>query len=93
MLTEKGYNVHGITRRIVGSERIKIHTADLTDSSAITSIIEKVRPDEIYNLAAESNVFNPFGDPFYTTDVNGVGVTRILDAIKKSELMDTIRLF
>ena len=93
LLTEKGYNVHGITRRIVGSERIKIHTADLTDSSAITSIIEKVRPDEIYNLAAESNVFNPFGDPFYTTDVNGVGVTRILDAIKKSELMDTIRLF
>ena len=49
-LLSKGYDVHGITRRIVGSERVKIHPVDITDSTALTSIIEKVRPDEIYNL-------------------------------------------
>ena len=88
LLTEKGYDVHGITRRIVGSERVKIYPLDITDSTALTSIIEKVRPDEIYNFAAESNVFNPFEDPLYTTDVNGVAVARIIEAIKSCGLIE-----
>ena len=92
LLTEKGYDVHGITRRIVGSERVKIHPVDITDSTALTSIIEKVRPDEIYNFAAESNVFNPFEDPLYTTDVNGVAVARIIEAIKSCGLIEKTRL-
>ena len=95
LLTQKGYTVHGTSRQALGSEdaRIKIYTCNLTDSSGIRSIIERVKPDEIYNLAAESNVFNPFGDPLYTTDVNAVGVMRILDALKEFQMLNTTRLF
>ena len=81
LLLEKGYVVHGIKRQ----------DCDLTDTYQITSLIEEVRPDEIYNLAAESNVFKPFADPLYTTDINGTVVTRILEAIRSLGLIDTTR--
>ena len=92
LLLEKGYEVHGISRRPVGAESIVIHYGDITDSSVLASIISEVRPDEIYNLAAESNVFKPFDDPLHTTEVNGVAVCHILEAIKEAGLLDKTRL-
>jgi len=80
-LLDKGYRVHGL----------KHNECDLSNVSEITSIIDEVRPDEIYNLAAESNVFKPFADPLYTTDINGLVVTRILESIRSLGLIDKIR--
>lgn len=98
LLLEKGYEVHGIIRRasVFNTERIdhiyrdqhnpnvtmKLHYGDLTDSSNLNRIIEKVEPDEIYNLGAQSHVQVSFEVPEYTAEVDGIGTLRILDAIR-----------
>ncbi len=101
-LLEKGYEVHGIIRRSssfntkridylfedpeIGNKRLFLHHGDLTDSSNLNRIIEKVKPDEIYNLAAQSHVQVSFEVPEYTAETDGIGTLRILDAIKESGL-------
>ena len=100
LLLEKGYEVHGIIRRAstfntsridhlyqdphVNGVRFFLHYGDLSDSSNISRIIEKVQPDEIYHLGAQSHVRVSFDIPEYTGDVVGLGTVRILDAIKES---------
>lgn len=99
-LLEKGYEVHGIIRRSstfntkridhlfqdteIGNKTLFLHHGDLTDSSNLNRLIEKIRPDEIYNLAAQSHVQVSFEVPEYTAETDGIGTLRILDAIKKS---------
>lgn len=102
LLLEKGYEVHGIIRRAssFNTERIDhlykdphinnvkmfLHYGDLSDSSSISRLIEKIKPDEIYNLAAQSHVKVSFDNPEYTADVTGIGTVRILDAIKDAHI-------
>lgn len=102
LLLEKGYEVHGIIRRSssfntsridhlyqdphVNNVRLFLHYGDLSDSSNISRLIEKIQPDEIYNLGAQSHVRVSFDVPEYTGDVDGLGTLRILDAIKESGL-------
>ena len=87
-LLEKGYEVHGITRRasisntaridhLIAANSITLHDGDLSDSNSIYRIISEVKPDEIYNLAAQSHVQNSFDVPIYTGDVDAIGVLRI----------------
>lgn len=100
LLLEKGYEVHGIIRRAstLNTKRIDhlykdphnknvkmfLHYGDMTDSSNLNRILEKVKPDEIYNLAAQSHVKVSFEVPEYTAEVDGIGVLRFLDAIKET---------
>jgi GDPmannose 4,6-dehydratase len=92
-LLDKGYEVHGTLKRNSVSEnqtsrlndiydRIKLHYADLTDLSSLISVIQKVNPDEIYNLAAQSHVRISFDQPLYTANVTGVGTLNLLEAVK-----------
>ena len=101
-LLKKGYEVHGIIRRAstfntkridhlfenpkIGNVKLFLHHGDLTDSSNLNRIIEKVKPDEIYNLAAQSHVQVSFEVPEYTAETDGIGTLRIFDAIKESGL-------
>lgn len=101
-LLEKGYEVHGLIRRASYFNRSRIdhlhtesaktgnrfalHYGDMTDSSNLNRILEKVRPDEIYNLAAQSHVRVSFEVPEYTADVDATGTLRILDAIRETGL-------
>lgn len=97
LLLNKGYNVHGIKRRssLINTERIDglffdkklaerfhLHYGDLTDSSNLLRIIQLTKPDEIYNLAAQSHVQVSFEVPEYTANSDGLGVLRILEAIR-----------
>ncbi len=100
LLLEKGYEVHGMIRRSssFNTERIDhiyrdrhetgvklfLHSGDLTDSSNINRLVERIRPDEIYNLAAQSHVQVSFEVPEYTAESDGVGVLRLLDAIRET---------
>jgi GDPmannose 4,6-dehydratase len=102
LLLDKGYEVHGIIRRAstFNTERIdhiyqdpheenvrlKLHYGDMTDSSNLSRLVEKINPDEIYNLAAQSHVGTSFEIPEYTTDVDAMGTLRLLDAIKEAEV-------
>ena len=102
LLLEKGYEVHGIIRRAssfntgridhlyqdphVNDVKMFLHYGDLTDSSGISRLIEKIQPDEIYNLAAQSHVGVSFESPEYTADVTGLGTLRLLDAIKDTRV-------
>jgi len=90
-LLEKGYEVHGITRRasIANTARIEhildkitLHDGDLSDSSSLIRVISMVQPDEIYNLAAQSHVQVSFDVPEYSGDVDAIGVLRILEAVR-----------
>ena len=103
-LLEKGYEVHGITRRIsisntqridhlLADNKIKIHDGDLSDGNSIVRIINEVQPDEIYNLAAQSHVGNSFDVPIYTGDVDALGVLRILDAVHQLGLDKKTRIY
>ena len=99
-LLEKGYEVHGTIRRasVFTTERIDhlyrdpheknvrllLHYGDLTDSSNLNRLVEKIKPDEIYNLGAQSNVKVSFEVPEYTAEVDAVGTLRLLDAIKEA---------
>lgn len=101
LLIEKGYEVHGIIRRhsTICTERIDhlyyderlqdrffLHYGDLTDSCNLDALIAKIRPDEVYNLAAQSHVAVSFEVPEYTAEATGVGTIRLLDAIRQSGL-------
>lgn len=103
-ILEKGYEVHGITRRIsisntqridhlLAANKIKIHDGDLSDGNSIVRIINEVQPDEIYNLAAQSHVGNSFDVPIYTGDVDALGVLRILDAVHQLGLDKKTRIY
>lgn len=91
LLLDKGYEVHGITRRASISntaridhiiDKIKLHDGDLSDSSSLIRIINLVQPNEIYNLAAQSHVQVSFDVPEYSGDVDALGVLRILEAVR-----------
>ena len=93
LLLEKGYEVHGMIRRSstfntsrLNDSRLFLHYGDLSDSSSINHIIEKVRPDEVYHLGAQSHVKVSFDMPEYTADITGLGTLRILDAIRRTGL-------
>jgi GDPmannose 4,6-dehydratase len=107
-LLEKGYEVHGIIRRSssFNTSRIdhiynstyyknafKLHHGDVTDSSNINRLLEKIEPDEIYNLAAQSHVKVSFDIPEYTAQVDALGTLRFLDAIKEVGLKDKTRFY
>ena len=105
LLLEKGYEVHGIKRRasMFNTQRVDhifqdphaenqnfvLHYGDLTDSSNLTRILQEVRPDEVYNLGAQSHVAVSFESPEYTADVDAMGTLRILEAIRLLGLKDT----
>jgi len=102
LLLEKGYTVHGIIRRSssfntfridhlynnreIYNHRFFLHYGDLTDSSNLNRLVEKIQPDEIYNLGAQSHVQVSFEVPEYTAEVDAVGTLRFLDAIKETGL-------
>lgn len=102
LLLEKGYAVHGIIRRsssfntgridhlyndpAIYNEKLFLHYGDLTDSSNLNRLLEKIAPDEVYNLAAQSHVKVSFEVPEYTAEVDAVGTLRFLDAIKETGL-------
>lgn len=103
-LLEKGYEVHGITRRasisntaridhLLADGLIKLHDGDLTDASSLVRIIGLVKPDEIYNLAAQSHVQVSFDVPEYTGEVDAIGVLRILEAVRLTGLADHTRIY
>ena len=101
-LLEKGYEVHGITRRasIANTgriehilDKIKLHDGDLTDSTSLIRIIKAVMPDEIYNLAAQSHVQVSFDVPEYSGDVDAIGVLRLLEAMRMLGLEKTCKIY
>ena len=101
-LLEKGYEVHGITRRasIANTGRIEhildkitLHDGDLTDSTSLIRIIGLVKPDELYNLAAQSHVQVSFDVPEYSGDVDALGVLRILEAVRILGLAEKCRIY
>ena len=103
-LLEKGYDVHGTIRRssvdfreriahLEGTPHFHLHYADLGDSMSVLGVIGKVRPDEIYNLAAQSHVQVSFDSPEFTADVDAVGVLRILEAVRQLGLTPSCRIY
>ena len=104
-LLKKGYRVHGIIRRnstsdctdrinsFLGNPYITLHYGDLTDFSNLTSIIQETRPDEIYNLAAQSHVKVSFSNALYTADVDALGVTRLLEALRVLGMINTTKFY
>ena len=98
LLSGKGYEVHGVIRRSStfntgridhlyqdpheSDQRLMLHYGDMTDSSRLVTLIEKVRPDEVYHLAAQSHVRVSFDEPEYTANTTGVGTARLLEAIR-----------
>eukprot|EP01028_Stygiella_incarcerata_P007287 TRINITY_DN300_c0_g1_i1.p1 TRINITY_DN300_c0_g1~~TRINITY_DN300_c0_g1_i1.p1 ORF type:complete len:343 (+),score=97.85 TRINITY_DN300_c0_g1_i1:197-1225(+) len=94
-LTEKGYEVHGMTRRTTGLEDspYKLHFADLTDMGVVLRVIAEVRPDEIYNLGALTQVGISHQAPEYTANVDALGPLRLLEAIRLLGLEKKTRLF
>lgn len=103
-LLEKGYDVHGTIRRssvdyreriahLEGKPNFHLHYADLGDSMSIMQVVSKVRPTEIYNLAAQSHVQVSFDSPEFTADVDATGVLRILEAVRLCGLADSCRIY
>ena len=103
-LLEKGYEVHGTIRRssvdfreriahLEGKPNFHLHYADLGDSMSILGVIGKVKPTEIYNLAAQSHVQVSFDSPEFTADVDAVGVLRVLEAVRQLGLTDQCRIY
>ncbi len=103
-LLEKGYEVHGIVRRasisntgridhLIQNNAITLHSGDLSDSSGLIRIIGLVRPDEIYNLAAQSHVGDSFNVPEYSGDIDALGVLRVLEAVRILGLEKTCRIY
>src|SRR4029077_17642810 len=91
LLLEKGYQVHGVVRRSSTENcerithlagRIELHQADLLDQLSIIDVLRAVRPDEVYNLAAMSFVPTSWKQPVLTAEFTGVGVTRVLEAVR-----------
>ena len=103
-LLEKGYEVHGMIRRssvdyreriahIEGDPNFHLHYGDLSDSISLVKLIGQIRPDEIYNLAAQSHVQVSFDVPEYTADVVATGVLRVLEAVRVCGLEKTCRIY
>ncbi|HTW96854.1 MAG TPA: GDP-mannose 4,6-dehydratase [Candidatus Methylomirabilis sp.] len=102
LLLAKGYEVHGLIRRAssfntgridhlyqdqhVNGVKMFLHYGDLSDASNLSRLLEKIRPEEIYNLGAQSHVRISFDMPEYTADVTGIGALRLLDAIREAEI-------
>ena len=104
LLLEKGYDVHGIIRRssvdyreriahLEGHPHFHLHYADLGDSMSLVQVVNMVRPDEIYNLAAQSHVQVSFDSPEFTANVDAVGVLRILEAVRLCGLAQNTRIY
>ena len=104
LLLEKGYDVHGIIRRssvdyrariahLEGRPHFHLHYADMGDSMSLVKVVDKVRPDEIYNLAAQSHVQVSFDSPEFTADVDATGVLRVLEAVRACHLEKTCRIY
>lgn len=102
LLLDKGYEVHGLVRRSAEHttgridhilDQVTLHDADLGDSSSIINVVSKVRPDEIYNLAAQSHVGTSFDAAEYTGDVDAIGVLRVLEAVRVCGLADKTRIY
>ncbi len=96
-LLGKGYDVHGLVRRastdnlqrirhLLDHEQLKLHHGDLTDGGGLTRMVADLKPDEVYNLAAQSHVKISFDIPDYTTDVTAVGAVRLLEAIRSADI-------
>lgn len=103
-LLEKGYEVHGIVRRasisntaridhLIEKNVIKLHDGDLSDSSGLIRLVGAIRPDEIYNLAAQSHVQVSFDAPEYSGDVDALGVLRVLEAVRVCGLTKTCKVY
>ena len=103
-LLEKGYEVHGIVRRsslpntsridhLLKQNRITLHDGDLTDSSSLVRIISLTKPNEIYNLAAQSHVQVSFDSAEYTGEVDAIGVLRILEAVRILGVTDKVKIY
>lgn len=103
-LIEKGYDVHGVIRRssvdyreriahLEGNSQFHLHYGDLSDTSSLVKIIGLVKPDEIYNLAAQSHVQVSFDSPEFTADIDATGVLRILEAVRITGLADHTRIY
>ena len=103
-LLGKGYDVHGMIRRsstdfreriahLEGTPNFHLHFGHMGDSMSLIQIINRVRPDEIYNLAAQSHVQVSFDSPEFTADVDATGVLRILEAVRQCGLTDTCRIY
>jgi GDPmannose 4,6-dehydratase len=96
LLLEKGYQVHGLVRRsstsnlhriqqlLDSTSEISLHEGDLSDSSSLERLVDLIQPEEIYNLAAMSHVRVSFDVPEYTANVDGIGVLRLLEAVRKN---------
>ena len=109
LLLGKGYIVHGVKRHasssntqridhlfsssVEGNARLILHHGDMTDSSALTRIVQSIQPDEIYNLAAQSHVAVSFEEPEYTANSDALGVLRLLEAIRILGLEKKVRLY
>lgn len=104
LLIGKGYDVHGTIRRssvdyreriahLEGQPQFHLHYADLGDSMSLVQVIGKVRPDEIYNLAAQSHVQVSFDSPEFTANIDATGVLRVLEAVRLCGLADTCRIY
>jgi hypothetical protein len=104
LLLSKGYDVHGTIRRssvdfreriahLEGKPHFHLHYADLSDSMSILMVIGKVKPTEIYNLAAQSHVQVSFDSPEFTADVDAVGVLRILEAVRQLGLTQRCKIY
>ena len=102
LLLEKGYEVHGIVRRcsLINTHRIDhiyeqlhLHYGDLADSSNIIRVIKQVKPDEIYNLGAQSHVKVSFEMPEFTGQVDGLGTLRVLEAVRLLGMEDDVRIY
>ena len=104
LLIEKGYDVHGIIRRssvdfreriahLEGNPQFHLHYGDLSDTSSLVKVIATVRPDEVYNLAAQSHVQVSFDSPEFTADIDATGVLRVLEAVRICGLADTCRIY
>jgi GDPmannose 4,6-dehydratase len=100
LLLEKGYEVHGVVRRsssmnrgridhlhkaLGGREALKLHYGDLADTTALNQLVKTIKPDEVYNLGAQSHVRISFDMPEYTADVAGLGTLRLLDAMRNAD--------
>ena len=102
LLLDKGYEVHGIVRRssLINThridhiyERLNLHYGDLTDSTNLVRVIQMVKPDEIYNLGAQSHVKVSFEMPEYTGMVDGLGTLRVLEAVRLLGMEDKVRIY
>ena len=109
LLLEKGYEVHGIVRRASSFNRDRIdhlcldqnvcgktmflHYGDMTDSSRLTKLVYEIKPDEVYNLAAQSHVRVSFDMPEFTGDVDALGTMRLLEAVRESGVGKSVRFY